>query len=62
MSRFGSYEVGDLVLFQNREVRIINKMKGAKTNRPNKQSGIVTGYQSNPCLYTLSNNLSVRGN
>jgi signal peptidase I len=61
MNKFGAYHVGDIVIFKDEKVTIINKIKGNKTNKRNTQGGITTGYKSNPCLYTLSNGYVVRG-
>jgi len=60
-NKFGSYKIGQDVLFNNEKVIILDKIKGNKTKRPNKQGGIVTGYKSSPCLYKLSNGLIVKG-
>jgi hypothetical protein len=58
-NKFGAFAIGDKVLFGGEEVEIVDKKKGNKTKKPNIQSGIETGY--NPCLYTLSNGMVVRG-
>lgn len=60
-NKFGVYQIGQQILFNNEIVTIINKIKGNKTLIPNKQSSITTGFKSNPCLYLLSNGFKVRG-
>ena len=60
-NKFGAYQTGQQVIFNNKIVTITDKIKGNKTLTPNKQSGITTGFKSNPCLYLLSNGLKVRG-
>lgn len=61
-NKFGKYQIGQQVIFNNEVVTIIDKIKGNKTSKPNIQSGITTGFQSNSCLYLLSNKFKVRGN
>lgn len=60
-NKFGSYNIGQTVLFENKTVKIIQKFKGNKTNNPNRQNGIITGLKSKPCLYKLDNGYTVRG-
>jgi len=60
-NKFGAYQIGQKVIFNNEIVTIIDKIKGNKTSKPNKQGGITTGVKSNPCLYLLSNGFKVRG-
>lgn len=61
-NKYGAFHVGQNVEFNGEPVIIIDKFKGNKTTKPNKQGGIFTGYKSNPCLYKLSNGYTVRGN
>jgi len=61
-NKFGAYQIGQKVIFNNEIVTIIDKIKGNKTSKPNKQGGITTGFKSNPCLYLLSNKFKVHGN
>lgn len=60
-NKFGAFTENETVLFNGQQVTIVEKVKGNKTNQVNKQSGITTGFKSNPCLYTLSNGIQVRG-
>lgn len=60
-NKFGSYQIGQQVNFGGELVIILDKIKGNKTKKLNKQEGIETGFISNPCLYKLSNGLNVRG-
>lgn len=60
-NKFGAYQIGQQVLFNNEIVTIIDKIKSNKISIPNKQSSITTGFKSNPCLYLLSNGFKVRG-
>jgi hypothetical protein len=57
INQFGSFIIGDTVFFENKEVIIVGKQKGNKTRTPNRQGGL----KSNPCLYTLNNGYTVRG-
>jgi len=60
-NKFGAFNVGDKVLFNNEIMLIIEKNKGNKRKKGFYQGGILTGFVSNPCLYKLSNGCSVRG-
>lgn len=40
-NKFGAYQIEQQVLFDNEMVTIIDKIKGDKTLKPNKQGGIV---------------------
>jgi len=59
--KFGAYQVGQMVNYKGDEVVILAKQKGGKTNNINIQGGIITGFKSRPCTYSLSNGLIVRG-
>jgi hypothetical protein len=48
-------KVGDIVIRNGIPLVIICKKKGGKTNKPNYQGGIQTGFKSKPCRYVLSN-------
>ena len=58
----GAYRVGQIVNYKGNEVVILAKQKGGKTTNINTQGGIITGFKSRPCTYSLSNGLIVRGN
>lgn len=60
-NKYGSFTVGEIVNYKGDCLEIIAKEKGNKTIKPNKQGGITTGCKSNPCLYTLSTGIKVRG-
>jgi hypothetical protein len=60
-NKFGSFNIGDSVLFGGQELKITDKIKGNKTNIAVTQGGITTGFKSKPCLYELSNGYLVRG-
>jgi hypothetical protein len=60
-NKFGSFNIGDTVSFGGQGLKIVDKIKGNKTNIGVKQGGITTGFKSNPCLYELSNGYLVRG-
>lgn len=55
-------KIGDKFTLRGEETEIIRIHKGGKTNKPNKQSGIMTtGYKSKPCTYEFSNGLRMKG-
>lgn len=60
--KFGSFNVNDVVVYCGEQVTISSKRKGGKTKKDNKQGGIITGFKSKPCLYELSNGITVQGN
>ena len=60
-NKFGAYQIGQEVIFNNKIVTIIDKIKGNKTLPHNKHGGITTGFKSHLCLYLLSNGFKVRG-
>ena len=60
-NKFGAYEVGQMVNYKGDEFIIVAKQKGGKTTNMNTQSGIITGFKSRPCTYSLSNGSIVRG-
>ena len=60
-NKFGKYEVGQTISFRNEQLIIVDKFKGNKTSKINRQGGIATGFKSNPCLYKLNNGYIVRG-
>jgi hypothetical protein len=60
-NQFGSFIIGNTVFFEDKEVIIVDKQKGNKTKKLNRQGGFKTGFKSNPCLYTLNNGYIVRG-
>jgi len=59
--KFGAYQVGQMVNYKGNEVVILAKQRGGKTTNINTQGGIITGFKSRPCTYSLSNGLIVRG-
>jgi len=59
--KFGAYQVGQMVNYKGNEVVILAKQRGCKTTNINTQGGIITGFKSRPCTYSLSNGLIVRG-
>ncbi len=59
--KFGAYQVGQMVNYKGNEVVILAKQRGGKTTNVNTQGGIITGFKSRPCTYSLSNGLIVRG-
>lgn len=55
-------KIGDRFIINGEIVEIVEKHKGAKTNKPNMQSGVMNnGHKSKPCTYTLSNGQRMRG-
>ena len=59
--KFGAYQVGQMVNYKGDRVIVLAKQKGGKTTNINTQGGIITGFKSRPCTYSLSNGLIVRG-
>jgi hypothetical protein len=57
----GAYQVGQMVNYKGDRVIVLAKQKGGKTTNINTQGGIITGFKSRPCTYSLSNGLIVRG-
>jgi len=55
------FKVGQTVNYKGELVEILEAIKGNKSKKPNFQGGILTGFKSNPPLYTLSNKQKVRG-
>lgn len=63
MSRFTSrFHKGMTVTFNNKQLIIVDIVKGGKTNQPNLHSGMLfTGFKSKPRVYILSDGSRVRG-